>query len=162
MEKTIANLSESSATAVITAPDNVDLYKIRHDTTAFPRLRDIPEEVATQAIANTVAKALLYRGQRPALDFVRFTAAALRGELMADLGHCGTDDLTLPELAYAIRQAVIAGDEMYGVNVASLYKAAVRYARGEGMQLQQRKPITQDELATIKAAYAGQMMKNVK
>ena len=141
MEKTIANLSESSATAVITAPDNVDLYKIRHDTTAFPRLRDIPEEVATQAIANTVA---------------------LRGELMADLGHCGTDDLTLPELAYAIRQAVIAGDEMYGVNVASLYKAAVKYARGEGMQMQQRKPITQDQLATIKAAYAGQMFKNVK
>lgn len=145
----------------ITAPLEADLLRIRKDAATFPRLRDIPEEVALQELYRLITQAMLYRGQKADESFVRFTAAALLGEMRADFNRCGLPEITLPEIAFAVRRAVISED-IYGVNVASLYKALVQYARNDGAKLQATGRITADQLATIKAAYAGQMMKQVK
>ena len=147
--------------ALIASPNTDDLLAIRKDTAAFPRLRAIPEDQAVKALADMIYKAVMYRGQKADAKFVQFTAAALRGELLADLAHCGTDQITIPELAYAIRREVIAGEEMYGVNVASLYKAVVRYCKGEGNELRRKaeSPADKDRLAVIKQAYAGEMLR---
>lgn len=148
--------------ADIAAKDAAGLLEIRHNAASFPRLKDIPYADAYMRIHPIVTKALIYRGQQVTPKQVDTIAAAFLGELLSNFDRFGTAEITIEEIAYAVRQAVLGDDEMYGVNVASLYKAVVRYIKTEGAQLQKRKPATPDQLATIKAAYAGQMMKNVK
>lgn len=143
----------------ITAPTSADLQRIRQDRQTFPRLREVPEMDALVFLAKLVTKAMLYRGQKADETFVRFTASALRGELLADTARCGLDEITLQEIAYVVRRAVLS-QEMYGVNVSSLYMALVNYARKEGAGYEKKTQATADQLAAMKAAYAIQMNKN--
>lgn len=156
MDNKLTNINSA-----ISAPLEADLLRIRKDSATFPRLRNIPEAEATAALYRLITQAMLYRGQKADESFVRFTAAALLGEMLADTHGCGLAEITLQEIAFAVRRAVLTED-LYGVNVATLYRAIVRYAKNDGAKLEAVRPITPDQLATIKAAYAGQMMKQVK
>lgn len=154
-------METESLTTFIAANSAQGLLEIRHDKDRFPRLKDITTANAVARVRGIVASAYLYRGQAIDKEAAGFIAAALVQELTTDFDRLGTAEITIEEVAYAVRKAVMS-DSMYGISVASLYRAVVGYIKSEGAALQRKAPSTPDQLATIKAAYAGQMMKQVK
>jgi len=112
-------------------PAAVSLPAIRLDAERFPRLKDIPEATAVTQIAKVVSDAFLYRGQAAEPANVKFIASALREELLADTTY-GLPFITVEEIRRAVREAVLAKDDLFGVNVSSLYKVLLAYAKGAG------------------------------
>ena len=78
------------------------------------RLNAIPRQQAVESIARTLYNATLYRGQAPWAKASRF--------------------LTLPEVDYAIKQAVLHKD-IY-ITVATTFQALEEYAKGEGNDIE--------------------------
>lgn len=100
------------------------------------RLNAIPRQQAVESIARTLYNATLYRGQAPDENMVAFTAASLYDEIMRESERersCALNLLTIPEIDYAIKQAVLHKD-MY-ITVATTFQALEDYAKGEGNRL---------------------------
>lgn len=116
----------------------LDLVAVRMDPKAYPRLKNLPAEHAIAALARIITAALSYTGRQLDLEAVKVMAVALRTELLQDPDGIGTANITLEELQWCIRRAVLGyGPELYGINVASLYKVASAYCTGEGHQAQE-------------------------
>ena len=113
-------------------PVEATAVEMRADAVRFPRLYTIPREQAVRTMEEIVLSASVYRGTHPSPEDVRFTAGALVDELNADT-RLGLKFISFAEIRRAVRTAVLETD-MYGVNVASLYRAIVAYAKGEGTQ----------------------------
>ena len=147
----------------------LDLVAIRANSDYYPRLRDFAPESARGTLAQIVAMAYTYTGRRFDDNELRFVASSLYNELMADNDRCGTANITPQEVAHAIRQAIIA-DSLYGVNVASLYKAVRTYCLGEGQDAQRaanarkteerRKALGNTPAGALLATYAGKLLES--
>lgn len=111
-------------------PVDATAVEMRTDAVRFPRLHTIPRDQAVRTMEEIVLSASVYRGTHPTPQDVHFTAGALVDELMADT-RLGLRYISFAEIRRAVRTAVLE-TEMYGVNVASLYRAIVAYAKGEG------------------------------
>lgn len=104
--------------------------EMRRDAVRFPRVGTMPREAAIAQMFGIVEAAALYRGKKMDADELGFTATALVDEILADKSW-GLRLISFAEIRRAIRRAVLETD-MYGVSVATLYKALVDYAKGEG------------------------------
>lgn len=111
-------------------PVNASPVEMRADAVRFPRINTIPRDEAIVQMAEIVRSAMIYRGMKADATDVAVIAVALVDELLADT-HLGLRYISFGEIRRAVRTAVLE-TEMYGVNVASLYRAIVAYARGEG------------------------------
>lgn len=116
----------------------LDLVAVRLDPKAYPRIKHLPAEHTIAGIARIITAALSYTGRQLDLDAVKVMAVALHTELLQDADGIGTSNITLDELQWSIRRAVLGfGPDLYGINVASLYKVVSAYCLGEGRQAQE-------------------------
>lgn len=141
----------------------LDLVAVRLDSQRFPRLKALPVPAAVTGVAQIITGALAYTGRKLAEEDVRYMAQSLYGELIQDYDGIGTANITLKELRYCIRRAVLGlGPEMYGINVASLYKIACDYCLHEGRQAQEtaNSRSQAQRKAALKAAAAGAMLES--
>ena len=149
----------------LTTKTTYSLVDIRLDPVSFPRLINIPAAKARAALSKIIADAFLYRGQTADRENVRFIASALLEELLADDKY-GLPFLTLEEIRRAVKTAVLTDENLFGVNVSSLYRVLLAYARGEGRQADAtaaerlRATRSQDapEMAALFNKYANQLI----
>lgn len=149
----------------------VSLMEIRLHPERYPRLKDIPEEQAVTALKQIVVTATMYRGQEIDESKADFTARTLRTELMEETQY-GAQFVTLEEIRRAVKKAVLEDADLYGINVASLYKVILNYVKGEGHAADnsaheyvkaQRRAIAQGRAAdTMLQVYAGKLNNNFK
>ena len=113
------------------------LLECRRDPVRHPRLCYFNQAEAADRLRPILLKAYLYRGQKPDDEVVAFTANELAGELLRDADGLGLHALSIDEVAYVVRKAVLGqGGELYGITIASLYRSLADYAKGEGHALQ--------------------------
>lgn len=122
------SLAQTSNNALL--PVDASPVEMRRDTSRFPRVCTMIREDAIAQMLGVVEAAALYRGRKMDADELGFTATALVDEILADQ-RWGLRYISFAEIRWAVRRAVLE-TEMYGVSVATLYKALVDYARGEG------------------------------
>lgn len=147
------------------------LVDIRLHPERYPRLKDIPQEQAVQAFKQIVLSAYMYRGQDIDKDKTDFTARTLYAELMEEEIY-GAKFVTMEEVKRAVKKAVLNDEELYGINVASLYKIILNYVRGDGHAADntaheivraKRKSLAENNAAaTMLNVYAGRMAKQLK
>jgi len=145
-------------------PVDATPIEMRGNAERFPRLHTIPRDTSVAMMEEIVLSAAIYRGQHPNPEDVRFMAGALVDELLADT-RLGLKYISFAEIRRAVRAAVLE-TEMYGVNVASLYRAIVAYAKGEGqtagdavLRARKEQQRTSASQVAIDAA-AGAMIRN--
>ena len=113
-------------------PGDATPVQMRMDAKRFPRVNSMTRDAAIENMYDIVVSAALYKGNRLDEAEIRFTATALVDEILCDKSF-GLAYISFAEIRRAVRRAVLE-TEMYGVNVASLYRAIVAYAKGEGTQ----------------------------
>lgn len=153
----------------VATPASVSLLDMRMDSKTYPRISTYPEEQADYEMAKIVSQAFLYRGQAADPTNVQFISSALVGELLEDRQY-GLRNLCFAEIGRVVKKAVLGGSEMMGINVASLYKVIVEYAKGEGHRLQEevnkvaqekrQEALRQSIIAPMLTAYAGEIIRN--
>lgn len=111
-------------------PIQATALEMRSDPARFPRINTMNREDAIKEMVDIVLAASIYRGIHIEATDAAATAAALVDELLADK-RWGLPFISFAEIRRAVRTACLE-TEMYGVNVASIYRAIVAYARGEG------------------------------
>lgn len=140
--------------------NQVSLLDVRRDAKRFPRLSTIKRDIAVQEMVKIVSNAFMYRGQTTDANNILFIASNLVDELHADYDGLGTKYITLTEIAWIVKKTVLS-DEMYGISVASLYKAIAAYCKGEGHEIEERlKSRISNTIVAIPIiqAYAGQLL----
>lgn len=161
MEKAIVKIEQELISA-----KNAEPLEVRMDNTTFPPLYRIPEETARLALLQIVHAAYQYRGQQADELVEGFLAASLYDELMADREGVGTKYLKMPEIARTLRAACLGiKGELYGINVASLYKNLYEFCVGEGRMLQsewERLERTRRTQRFDKSIYAAAMKADAK
>lgn len=150
----------------------LNLVEIRQRSELYPRLCNYKPESAVNTLAGIVAMAFTYVGKEFAEEDLRVVASGLYADLMRNDDRAGTHAVTPDEIAYAVRKAILSNEPMYGINVASLYKAVRSYCLGEGHEAQliadrrakeeRQKQLQASPLGAIQQAYTGQMTKNLK
>lgn len=150
-------------------PSATSLVDIRLNAEQYPRIKALPQPVAVQGLAAVVAMAYNYTGRAYDADAVTLVATALYGELMADDLAIGTANITIEEIGRAVKRAVLGEQEMYGINVSSLYKIVCNYATGEGHDAQiaannrhaaeRKKALASSAAGTMLTAYTGALLK---
>lgn len=142
-------------------PQNVSLVDMRADSRRFPRLATLDQETAQHRLQSIVAMAYTYTGRQYQPADLTLVAHGLYTELMLDEGGVGTKNISVEEIGYAIRRAVLS-TEMYGINVVSLYKAVRAYCVGEGHYAQQQanERRAAERKAQLKASSAGAMLES--
>lgn len=149
----------------------LDLVAVRMDSVKYPRLKSIPPQASVAGLAKIVGAALAYTGRVLPEEDIQRMAVALHAELLQDYDGVGTANITLDELNYCVRRAVLGlGPEMYGINVASIYKVACDYCLHEGKQAQEsansrhaaerKKALAASSAGAMLTAYAGKMLNN--
>lgn len=124
---------------IVTYNPTASLVDIRMDSEKFPRFKYYDRVQKIKGMVGLVTASLMYKGQEKDIDTITFMATALVDEIEQDAEGVGLPNLTFEEMSRAIRKAVlgVSGQEMYGINVSSLYKVLVDYAVGEGHQAQE-------------------------
>lgn len=107
------------------------LVDIRMDADTFPRLVRLTTTQARAGLSKIIADAFLYKGQTADKENVKFITSALLEELLADTTY-GLPFLTMEEIRRAIKKAVLTDPDFIGINVSSLYKVLLAYAKGDG------------------------------
>lgn len=116
----------------------LDLVEVRRHPETYPRIGTTDYPAAVSQMTEIVFAAAFYRGQEMDDTQIKFIAAALVSEILADT-KLGLRTLSWLEIGRTIRAAVLgAGRDMFGVSVASLYAALVDYAKGEGHEADRR------------------------
>lgn len=116
----------------------VDMVEVRLHPEVYPRIGTTDFNEAVKKMSTMVYAAFLYRGQETTESSVKFIAATLVKEILADT-QVGLPCLSWLEIGMVIRRAVLgAGKELFGVSVASLYGALVEYAKTEGHEASKR------------------------
>lgn len=142
-------------------PQDVSLVDMRADSRRFPRLATLDQETAQHRLQGIVAMAYTYTGRQYQPADLTLVAHGLYTELMLDEDGVGTKNISVEEIGYAIRRAVLT-TEMYGINVVSLYKAVRAYCVGEGHDAQQQanERRAAERKAQLKATPAGAMLES--
>lgn len=150
-----------------TAPEGVSLVDIRCDSATFPRLKALGAQVALARIQQVVAMAYIYTGRPAEEEKIKMVAAALLAELNADKKGLGLANITIEEIAHAVKTAILEATEDVYLNIAFLYRAICAYAQGEGHEAQEaayKRRIAERNAALDKSpvgamlnAYAGAM-----
>lgn len=107
------------------------LVDIRMDADTFPRLVRLTTAQARAGLSKIIADAFLYKGQTADKENVKFITSALLEELLADDTY-GLPNITMEEIRRAIKKAVLTDPDFIGINVSSLYKVLLAYAKGDG------------------------------
>lgn len=117
----------------------VSLVDIRLNKAQYPRFSQFDRNGQVINLCKIILVALSYKGQEKTQEQVEQMATLLADEINTDSEGVGLRNITFEEMGHAIRRAVLGltGEEMYGINVASLYKVLVGYALGEGHQAQE-------------------------
>lgn len=153
----------------VAAPASVSLRDMRKDSKTYPRLSTYPVEQAVCEMAKIVTQAFLYRGQAADPTNIQFISSALVQELLED-GQYGLRNLCFAEIGRVVKKAVLGGSEMMGINVSSLYKVILEYAKGEGHRLQEevnreaqdrrQEALRQSIIAPMLTAYEGEILRH--
>lgn len=148
-----------------------DLVEMRIDTKKYPRLFYYPKETATREMAKIVTQAFLYRGQAVDPTNIQFISSSLVDELLSE-DRYGARNISFAEISRAVRSAILGGQEMFGISVASLYKVIIDYVKGEGHRIQEeanrrvreerRKDLEASPLIPMIQAFTGEFIKNNK
>lgn len=145
-----------------TAPQGVTLVDIRLDPTRFPRVKNLTGQSALARLEQVVLMAYTYTGRPAPEDRCRMVAAALYSELMEDKKGIGTANITIEEVAHAVKTAILESDGDIYINIAFLYKAVCNYALGEGHEAQEsannRRRAEREK--ALKASAAGAMLQS--
>lgn len=141
--------------------EQLDLVAIRMDSAKYPRIKSLPPAESVAGLAQIITGALAYSGRQVPEEDVRYMAASLHSELMQDYDGVGTANITIDEVRYCVRRATLGlGPEMYGINVASIYKVICDYCLNEGRQAQvtayNRRRAEREK--ALKASAAGAML----
>lgn len=97
----------------------------------FPRISRMANGQAIQQLIDIISKAYLYKGYRLDEQNIKFLASALYDEVILDQQKLGMKWLTMYEIGYAIKKAVM-NDEEFFFSVSHLYKILRNYCKGEG------------------------------
>ena len=153
-----------------TAPQGVTLVDIRMDSNRFPRVKNLTGQSALVRLEQVVLMAYTYTGRPAPEDRCRMVAAALYSELMEDKKGIGTANITIEEVAHAVKTAIIESDGDIYINIAFLYKAVCNYALGEGHEAQEsannrrraerEKALKASAPGAMLESYAGQILLN--
>lgn len=145
-----------------TAPQGVTLVDIRMDSNRFPRVKNLTGQSALVRLEQVVLMAYTYTGRPAPEDRCRMVAAALYSELMEDKKGIGTANITIEEVAHAVKTAILESDGDIYINIAFLYKAVCNYALGEGHEAQEsannRRRAEREK--ALKASSAGAMLES--
>ncbi len=144
----------------------ITLVDIRRDFYTYPRLEAIAKEEAIAQLQRIIYQAFLYRGQQADPSNIEFIASALHSELMIDDSHLGTRYITMAEIDRVIKRAVLS-TEMYGISVATIYKAIIDYINGEGKEASRKARelnraeglLYQEQLKPMLTSYVGEMLR---
>lgn len=153
-------------------PQGVTLVDIRLDSQRFPRVKNLTGQSAIARLQQVVAMAYAYTG-RPAEEMrINMVASALYNELLADKRGIGTGNITIEEVAHAVKDAILNAEGDVYINIAFLYKSVCEYALGEGHDAQdaanrrraaeRQKALQQSAVGTMLSAYAGEILTNTK
>ncbi len=115
----------------LTVKTSYSLVDIRMDADTFPRIVRLTTTQARAGLSKIIADAFLYKGQTADKENVKFITSALLEELLADTTY-GLPFLTMEEIRRAIKKAVLTDPDFIGINVSSLYKVLLAYAKGDG------------------------------
>lgn len=146
------------------ASSQASLLEMRADPKKYPRVGAISREIAIAEMSRIVSQAYLYRGNNVDPANIRFIASALVDELQGDQDNIGTGDISFAEVGRIIKRSILQ-DEMFGISVASLYKAILTYIKGEGHLLQEKVNERKTQGAaqnTLIDTYAGAMVRRGK
>lgn len=153
-----------------TAPQGVTLVDIRMDSARFPRVKNLTGQSALIRLEQVVLMAYTYTGRPAPEDRCRMVAAALYSELMEDKKGIGTANITIEEVAHAIKTAILESEGDIYINIAFLYKAVCNYALGEGQEAQEsannrrraerEKALKATAAGAMLESYAGQILLN--
>lgn len=153
-----------------TAPHGVTLVDIRMDSNRFPRVKNLTGQSALVRLEQVVLMAYTYTGRPAPEDRCRMVAAALYSELMEDKKGIGTANITIEEVAHAVKTAILESDGDIYINIAFLYKAVCNYALGEGHEAQEsannrrraerEKALKASAPGAMLESYAGQILLN--
>lgn len=160
----------SNEIAIYTEPQGVSLVDIRMDAGRFPRIKALSLQQATARLQQVVAMAFVYTG-RPAEEAkIQMVAAALYNELLTDKKGLGLANITVEEIAHAVKDAILTAKEDVYVNIAFLYKAICAYAVGEGHDAQEtayarkvaakQKALAATPAGVMLTAYTGALLKH--
>lgn len=119
--------------SIVPAGKNLEL-EIRRDSKKYPRLHQYDKEEAVRKMMDIVLNACLYTGRRADTGEVRFIASALYEELMEKNSY-NTRCIAIEEVERAVKKAILGEKEMFGISVATLYKAVMEWVKGEGHML---------------------------
>ena len=153
-----------------TAPQGVTLVDIRMDSNRFPRVKNLTGQSALVRLEQVVLMAYTYTGRPAPEDRCRMVAASLYSELMEDKKGIGTANITIEEVAHAVKTAILESDGDIYINIAFLYKAVCNYALGEGHEAQEsanyrrraerEKALKASAPGDMLESYAGQILLN--
>lgn len=153
-------------------PQGVTLVDIRLDSQRFPRVKNLAGQSAISRLQQVVAMAYAYTG-RPAEEMrINMVASALYNELLADKKGIGTGNITIEEVAHAVKDAILNAEGDVYINIAFLYKAVCTYALGEGHDAQdaankrraaeRQQQIAASPVGAMLDAYTGAALTNSK
>ena len=162
----------SSEVAVYTAPAGVSLVDIRMDAERFPRLKSMTAQSATARLQQVVAMAYAYTGRPAEERRLEMVATALYGEILEDKKGLGLANITIEEIAHAVKDAILSADGDVYINISFLYRAICNYAEGEGHEAQEsayrrkvalrQKQLEGSSAGAMLTAYTGRLLENTK
>lgn len=127
-------MSNEMTLATGSLPDATFL-EMRMDSQKYPRLYTYGKPEATFEMSKIVTRAFLYRGQAADPNNIQFISSTLVDELLQE-EKWGAKFLSFQEIGLIVKQAVLGSSEMYGISVASLYKAILDWIKSDGTRLQ--------------------------
>lgn len=117
----------------------VSFVDIRRHPEIYPRITDVPADLAQRAMEQIIFRAMFYKAagslkDDDVIERIALMASELLHLLKDDEECIGTKRLSFAEIARVIRTACISvqGREMYGITVAGLYAALSDYCLNEG------------------------------
>lgn len=136
-------------TSEITIRENrpATLTDMRANPQVYPRLKAYTRQQATGELRKIVFMAVNYRGQAADESYVQYIADSLYDELMEDR-MAGAENISIEEIRYVVKRAVLGDSEMFGISVASLYKVIMDYVKGEGHRIDKEVKDSQKQLKT--------------
>lgn len=143
-----------------TAPEGVTLVDIRMDSARFPRIKSLAMQSAVGQLERVILTAYTYTGRPAPEDRCRMVAIALYNEIVADKKRIGTGNITVDEVAHAVKSAILNADGDVYINISFLYKAVCAYALGEGHDAQEtaNRIHTAQRQKALAASTAGTML----
>lgn len=133
----------------------------------FPRIGTMKREDVIIQMMEIISKAYLYKGFKFDNDNVKFLASTLYDEMMLDNHHLGMPKISLFEIGYAIKKAVMDDKEFF-FSVSYLYNVIKTFCLKDGHDaLIEARKISQAQNNKLQSAmqpmldvYAGQMINN--